>query len=62
MIDNWEKTVPYHVDPKSELANCSHYILHDKKEASGAKLINPRLCSAHASWVLDCIARFSLNL
>lgn len=60
-LDHLDQTVPYHAEEKSALANCNLFIIHDVRDKPAA-LIGPRLCSAPASWLLDCIALFKLEL
>ena len=61
IISEFPATVPYHVSENAELANCSYYIIHDKRDEP-AHLIGRRICKASAQWLLDCIAYFKLDL
>ncbi|KAK7508594.1 hypothetical protein BaRGS_00000160 [Batillaria attramentaria] len=58
-LDEYEVTVPYHAAQGSSLADCGIFIVHD--EGPNVPRINAtRMRSVPASWILDCIATFSL--
>ncbi|XP_067649775.1 BRCA1-associated RING domain protein 1-like [Haliotis asinina] len=58
-IDDYDQTVPYHVESTSSLKDCSVFIIHDKRVSYPA-VNSSRMCALSANWIMDSIASFRL--
>ncbi|KAL4222135.1 BRCA1-associated RING domain protein 1 [Mactra antiquata] len=54
-----QMTVPYHVDPKSQLASCCVYIVYDSS-VSMKTIRTKYMCTVPSSWIMDCASNFTL--
>ncbi|KAL8567849.1 hypothetical protein ACOMHN_058971 [Nucella lapillus] len=58
-LDEYEVTVPYHAAPGGNIADCGIFIVHDG--GSKAPTVHAhRIRAVPASWIIECIATFSL--
>ncbi len=51
--------VPYHAQPGSLFANCCHFILNANRKEP-LRMLSSHLCSTSGTWLVDCVADFSL--
>lgn len=58
-LDEYDVTVPYHAQPGSSLVDCGVFIVHDG-ETKVSNVEAQRMRTVPASWVIECIATFSL--
>ena len=58
-IDESDLTVPYHAGEESPLRNCCFFIVHDNTDRR-EPVRKETLCTVPASWLMSCMATFSL--
>jgi len=59
MINQSAVSVPYHAQPTSSLANCSHYVV-SADERDVTVVTGGRLSRVPPLWIMTCIAEFRL--